>query len=72
MNKYRLMHGVTPLGYCPVCATEAQKWLASLGVNATIKADKKSKYGQTLFTEKDAAVLAKGADYLGTLIAATW
>lgn len=66
------MHGVSPLGYCPVCATEAQKWIESIATSGHIKTDMKSKYGQTVFTNKDAAVVAKGADYLGTLIAASW
>jgi len=72
LNKYRLMHGVSPLGYCPVCAAEAQKGVEAIAKTGHIKRDTNSTYGQSAFTNKDAAVLAKGADYLGTLIAATW
>lgn len=72
INKYRLMHGVSPLGFCPVCATEAQKWVDNVAKTGHIKTDMRSKYGQTAFTSKDAGVMAKGADYIGTLIAASW
>ena len=71
MNKYRLMHGASPLGYCSVCAVEAQKWIDGMA-DSENNVDVKSKYGQTAFREKDAAVIQKGGDYLGTLIAASW
>ena len=66
------MHGVSPLGFCPVCASEAQKWVETIAASGHIKRNMNSTYGQSVFSNKDAAVLAKGADYLGTLIAATW
>ena len=55
-----------------MCATEAQKLADNVAKTGHIKTDMKSKYGQTAFTSKDAAVMAKGADYVGTLIAASW
>ena len=66
------MHGVSPLGYCPVCAAAAQKWVDTIAATGHAKRDMNSTYGQSVFNNKDPAVLAKGADYLGTLIAATW
>ena len=72
MNKYRLMHDASPLGYCSACAEAAAKWAVVVASSGHVRPDHQSKYGQTIFVNKDQSVLTKGADYLGTLIAATW
>ena len=66
------MHGVSPLGYCPVCETDAQKWVETIAKDGHVRADVNSTRGQTAFKLKSDAVVAKGGDYLGTLIAASW
>ena len=67
-----MMHDATPLGYCPACVDAAQERVDKIAASGDIKADHTSKYGQTVFNTKDPQALSQGADYLGTLVAATW
>jgi len=72
INKYRMMHDATPVGYCPACVDTAQEWVNKIAASGDIKSDHSSKYGQTVFSTKDPEATSQGPDYFGTLIAATW
>ncbi|NP_001274304.1 uncharacterized protein LOC100207983 precursor [Hydra vulgaris] len=69
-NRYRLMHGVTPLGSCPVCSEAAQKHADEIAASGVAKPDHNSKYGQIIFSSKDPEDINQGADYFGTLVPA--
>lgn len=69
-NRYRLMHDATPLGNCPVCSEAAQKHVDEIASTGIVKPDHKAKYGQIIFTTKDAQDISQGADYFGTLVPA--
>ena len=69
-NKYRLMHDATPLGVCPVCSEAAQKHVEEIASSGIAKPDHKAKYGQIIFSTKDAQDTSQGADYFGTLVPA--
>jgi len=69
-NRYRLMHDATPLGNCPVCSEAAQKHVDEIASTGIVKPDHKAKYGQIIFSTKDAQDISQGADYFGTLVPA--
>ena len=55
------------------CASEAQNWVEDYCCKWSHQKKHEFKRTDRAYSQiKDAAVLAKGADYLGTLIAATW